>query len=444
MFFCCYYMSLCVYAICICVVGSMYCGVLQLPISFEICISTLYQFIYIDTVALVYILLTAFLTPLCVLFACGRQESVRTGYCLCLVCVELVLILAFGVSNLFTFYVFFEISMVPLICIIGMRGKRIRRIHASNLLFVYTIFGSCFFLIGTIGILYICGTSDYYILMSTLSDNLVYQSLLRSMWWFFFIGLSIKIPMLPGHLWLPEAHVESPTEGSMLLAGIILKAGIYAMYRIFMLTQLWTFVYYSTIIMCICVFSIVYATCVALIQLDIKRLIAYISIAHMNVCMLGLCLPNIVGIIGGIFLSVGHGFVASGLFAIIGALYARYGTRLWYYYHGLAALLPMLAFFCFMYICGNIGFPLTCNFVGEFLILYGISALTYYYGMFSIGFSMFCCAAICIMRYNAIFFGIYGRFFSVDITYREFVAFSSIAFGICILGICPQLILALF
>jgi len=252
--------------------------------------------------------------------------------------------------------------------LIGIWGSRERKLFASNQFLLYTLFGSLFILNGTIYFLLNHGSADINIL-NTIILSPYNETIL---WVLLFFGFCIKIPMMPFHLWLPEAHVEAPTAGSVLLAGVLLKLGSYGFIRF--LIFLWPFLclYYLLIIYILATLSVIFSSLITLRQIDIKKIIAYSSIVHMNFSLLGLFSFSISGLIGGLIATLSHGFISSGLFLSVGVLYERYHSRLLKYYGGLAQFMPLFAIVYFFLTLGNISFPCTLNFVGEFLIILGI------------------------------------------------------------------------
>ena len=222
-------------------------------------------------------------------------------------------------------------------------------------------------LLATLYILEQVGTTDYEVLL-TFSFSEVEQKFL---WFAFFLSFASKVPMVPVHLWLPEAHVEAPTAGSVILAGVLLKLGTYGFIRFSLPLFPQASFFFAPLVYTIAAIGIVYTSFTAIRQTDFKRIIAYTSIAHMNLVMLGIFSFNNVGIEGAIFQSLSHGFVASALFLVIGVVYDRYRTRLVQYYGGLASTMPIYVFIFLFFTMANIGLPGTSSFIGEFLILIG-------------------------------------------------------------------------
>jgi proton-translocating NADH-quinone oxidoreductase chain M len=280
---------------------------------------------------------------------------------------DFFLIGTFCVLDLLIFYIFFESILIPMFLIIGIWGSRERKILAAYYFFLYTLFGSVLMLLSILYVYNQIGTTDYEVLL-TFSFSMIEQKFL---WFTFFLAFASKVPMIPVHLWLPEAHVEAPTAGSVILAGVLLKLGIYGFIRFSLPLFPQASFFFTPLIYSVAVVGIIYTSFTAIRQSDFKRIIAYTSIAHMNLVILGIFSFTNVGIEGAILQSLSHGFVASALFLIIGVIYDRYKTRLVQYYGGLASIMPIYTFIFLFFTMANISFPGTSSFVGEFLVLAG-------------------------------------------------------------------------
>lgn len=279
-----------------------------------------------------------------------------------------MLIFVFCSTHLLIFYLLFESVLIPMFILVGIWGSRERKIFASKQLLLYTLFGSLFVLNAIIYFLLNNGSADINIINSVILEPEVEFIL----WSLFFFGFCIKVPMMPFHLWLPEAHVEAPTAGSVLLAGVVLKLGSYGFVRF--LIYLWPFIslYFIPLVFLLATISVIFGSLITLRQIDIKKIIAYSSVVHMNFSLLGLFSFSLPGLLGGLIATLSHGFVSSGLFLSVGVLYERYHSRLLKYYGGIAQLMPFFSVFFFFLTLGNISFPFTLNFLGEFLIILGL------------------------------------------------------------------------
>ena len=321
----------------------------------------------IDGISLFFLLLTTLLIPLCILISWNSIYFNLKEYLMAFLLIEFFLIWVFCVLDLLMFYIFFESILIPMFLIIGVWGSRERKILASYYFFLYTLFGSVLMLLSIIYIYIQVGTTDYEILLSFKFSNLEQKIL----WFTFFLAFAAKVPMIPVHLWLPEAHVEAPTAGSVILAGVLLKLGTYGFIRFSLPLLPEASFYFAPFVYTISLVGIVYTSLTAIRQSDFKRIIAYTSVAHMNVVMLGIFSFNNIGIEGALLQSLSHGFVASALFVIIGVVYERYKTRLVKYYGGLVHTMPLYIFIFLFFTMANIGFPGTSGFIGEFLIFVG-------------------------------------------------------------------------
>jgi len=327
------------------------------------------QYIFgLDGISILLINLTTFLIPLCILINIVTINYRFKEYILMLFLLEVLLINTFSILNLFFFYIFFESVLIPMFIIIGIWGSRQRKIHAAYQFFLYTFFGSVFMLLAIIIIYLHLGTTNYESLLFSNFDKL-YQKFL---WFAIFFSFAIKVPMIPVHIWLPEAHVEAPTSGSVLLAGVLLKLGSYGILRFLLPIFILGTYYFLPLAYALCIIAIIYGSLTTLHQIDLKKIIAYSSIVHMNFALIGLFAFNIEGIQGSIFLMLSHGVVSGALFLCVGCLYDRYHTRIIKYYNGLVLSMPVFSTFFLIFILANIAFPGTSSFVGEFLIFLGI------------------------------------------------------------------------
>jgi proton-translocating NADH-quinone oxidoreductase chain M len=277
------------------------------------------------------------------------------------------LIFVFCSLDLFTFFIFFESLLIPMFLVIGIWGSRTRKIKAGYQFFLYTLIGSVLMLLGIFVVYFETGSTDYQLINNYIfSDN---RQIL--IWSFFFISFAIKVPMIPVHIWLPEAHVEAPTAGSVILAGILLKIGTYGFLRFSIGLFPEGSLYFSPFVYTLSVIAIIYTSLTTLRQIDLKKIIAYSSVAHMGFVTIGIFSFNIPALEGSLIIMLSHGFISSGLFFCIGSLYERHHTRLLKYYSGLTQVLPLFSIFFLFFSMANLGFPGLSSFVGEFCTLVG-------------------------------------------------------------------------
>jgi len=393
----------------------------------------------IDGISLYFVLLTTFITPICIL---SNWHDIKVGlkyFLIAFLVLETLQIAVFVVLDLLLFYIFFESVLIPLFLIVGIWGASEARIRASFLLFLYTLAGSLFMLLAIMVIYYNVGSTDFVIL-SLQKISLESQKIL---WIGFFLAFAVKIPLFPFHIWLPRAHSEAPLAGSILLAAIILKFPVYGIIRILLPILPDATNYFSPLVQTIAIISLVYASLATIIQHDTKALVAYSSIAHMGIIILGLFSNTITGIEGAILLSLAHGFASPGLFICVGGvLYNRYHTRIIAYYRGMVLTMPVFTILFFLFTMANSGVPLTLNWVGEFLSLTGMwdrSPLIAALGAIGILFS----ACYSFWLYNRISYGSHSPYLTVtnDVNRREFILLISLIIPIVIFGIFPNIIL---
>lgn len=322
----------------------------------------------IDGISLFLVLLTTLLVPLCLLGSWHSISSRIKDYLICFFLMEVLLICVFCVLDLLLFYIFFEGILIPMFFLIGIWGSRERKIRAGYLFFLYTLFGSLFMLLGIIYIFLKTGSTNYEILSSTY----FLENEQKFLWLTFFVSFASKVPMLPLHIWLPEAHVEAPTSGSVILAGILLKLGTYGFLRFVLCFFPEANYFYTPFVYVLSCLGIIYTSLTAVRQTDLKRVIAYSSVAHMNLVILGLFSNTFLGLQGALLQNLSHGFISSALFLCIGVFYDRYHTRMIKYYSGLVYVMPLTILILLFFTMANIGLPGTSSFVSEFLILAGL------------------------------------------------------------------------
>lgn len=394
-------------------------------------------FFYIDSISLFFIILSIFVLVLCV-FMCWYWSYRLIFYLFLIFICVFCLINVFLVNDILLLFIFFELIVLPLFLIVGVWGSRDRKVYASYLLFIYTLLGSAFALFGFLILYYNKGSFNFIYLNNNFF--LEYYQLLIILLLFF--GFSVKVPIIPIHIWLPEAHVEAPTIGSVILAAIILKLGIYVYFRLVIF--IFPFIVNKLIglFFLIAFLSVYIASFSAIAQIDIKKIIAYSSIAHMNFALIGLFCNNLIALMGSLFLMFGHAIVSGALFFSIGILYDRFKTRILFYYGGLVLFMPVWVSLFFIFILGNFGFPGTSNFVGEFIIFIG-SFFSHNLIILLMSYSLFLTLIYSLFLYNRLVYGFikieFIRFFS-EISKREFFIIFSLFFFIIFFGIFPNFI----
>jgi proton-translocating NADH-quinone oxidoreductase chain M len=387
----------------------------------------------LDGISLFFFSLSSLLIFLCMMFV--WNDKLFKEYAITLLFIELFLLIVFSVLDLFLFYVFFEAILVPMYLMIGLWGSRERKIRAVYLFFFYTLCGSILMLIGILYIYSKVGTFNLELLMLTEFT----ESEQLFLWCAFFLSFASKVPMFPLHIWLPEAHVEAPTVGSVLLAGILLKLGVYGFIRFSLPLFPFASVYFSPVVYLLSILGVLYASFSAIRQTDLKRIIAYSSVAHMNLVTLGIFSFNVIGVEGSIIQSISHGFVSGGMFFLIGILYDRYHSRFLYYYGGLVHMMPIYAILFLVFTMANIALPGTSSFVGEFMLLAGIfktNVITSIIGALGV----ILVGAYSLWLYNRVIFGNLKIDYTVkfsDINLREFVVMFPLFIFILIMGLYP-------
>lgn len=393
----------------------------------------------IDGISLYFVLLTTFITPICILANWSDINKSLKYFLISFLVLETLQIAVFVVLDLLLFYIFFESVLIPLFLIIGIWGASAARIRAAFLLFLYTLAGSLFMLLAIMVIYYNVGSTDYQ-LLSLSEINLESQKIL---WLAFFLSFAVKSPLYPFHGWLFRAHAEAPLAGSILLAAVILKLATYGYLRILINFLPDATSYFSPLVQTISIITLVYSSLATLRQVDLKALVAYSSIAHMAVVILGIFSNTTQGIEGGIILSIGHGFISPALFICVGGiLYNRYHTRIINYYRGLVLTMPVFTIFFFLSSIFNAAAPLSINWVGEFLSLTGTFQRSPLIGVIGAS-GIVLSAAYSIWMYNRVSYGQFSPYLtpSTDLNRRELALLLPLLFATVIFGIFPNILL---
>jgi NADH-quinone oxidoreductase subunit M len=318
----------------------------------------------VDGISMLFVILTTFLMPLCIL-ASWEAITVRVKeYMIAFLVLETLMIGVFCALDLVLFYLFFEGGLIPMFLIIGVWGGK-RRVYASFKFFLYTLLGSVLMLLAVMAMYWDAGTTD----IPTLLAHGFPSSMQTWLWLAFFASFAVKMPMWPVHTWLPDAHVEAPTAGSVILAAILLKMGGYGFLRFSIPMFPEASEMFAPLVFALSVVAIIYTSLVALMQEDIKKLIAYSSVAHMGFVTMGIFTGTVQGIQGGIFQMLSHGIVSGALFLCVGVIYDRMHTREIAAYGGLVHRMPLYAAAFMVFTMANVGLPGTSAFVGEFLTL---------------------------------------------------------------------------
>jgi NADH-quinone oxidoreductase subunit M len=326
----------------------------------------------VDGISILFVVLTSFIIPLCIIATSNSVKFRQKDFLIALLLMQTMMLGVFCSLDIFIFYLFFEAGLIPMFLIIGIWGG-IRRVYSAFKFFLYTLFGSVFMLIAIIFIYLKAGTTDIQELLKFDIDA-KYQYWL---WLGFFTSFAVKTPMWPVHTWLPDAHVEAPTSGSVILAAILLKMAGYGFIRFSIGFFPVASHYFAPLIFTLSIIGIIYTSLVALMQKDMKKLIAYSSVAHMGFVTIGIFAFNSQGIEGSIFQMISHGIVSAALFLSVGVIYDRMHTREIEDYGGVVNTMPKYSIFFMVFILASLGLPGTSGFVGEFLVLMGVFKVNY-------------------------------------------------------------------
>jgi len=389
----------------------------------------------IDGISILFIILTTFITPLCIISVNNTIKNKLKDFLIVILVMESLMIGVFCSLDLVIFYLFFEGGLIPMFLIIGIWGGE-RRVYSAFKFFLYTLLGSVLMLIAIISIYWITGTTDVTYLYNIGIDE-KYQYLL---WLAFFSSFAVKTPMWPVHTWLPDAHVEAPTAGSVLLAAILLKMAGYGFIRFSVGLFPIASEYFVPLIYFLSLVAIIYTSFVALMQEDMKKLIAYSSVAHMGFVTLGIFTFTQQGLEGSIFQMISHGLVSAALFLSVGVIYERTHTRLIDNYGGLVSVMPKYSIVLMVFTLGAIGLPGTSGFIGEFLILVGTFKKSFLVAAIA-SLGVILAAAYMLWLYKRIIFGeiLKNEIKKMtDLNKSEIFILSSLVFPIIFFGFYPE------
>ena len=391
----------------------------------------------VDGISLLFVVLTAFLMPFCIL---ASWESITTRlreYMIAFLVLETLMIGVFCALDLVLFYVFFEGGLIPMFLIIGVWGGG-RRVYASFKFFLYTLLGSLLMLLAIMAMYWQAGTTDIPTLLTTRFP----ADMQLWLWLAFFASFAVKMPMWPVHTWLPDAHVEAPTAGSVILAGILLKMGGYGFLRFSLPMFPLASADLAPFVFALSVVAIIYASLVALMQEDMKKLVAYSSVAHMGFVTMGIFAANVQGVQGGIFQMLSHGLISGALFLCVGVVYDRLHTREIAAYGGLTGRMPLYAAVFLIFTMANVGLPGTSGFVGEFLALIAAFQVNTWVAVFAtVG--VILSAAYALWLYRRVMFGPLEKERlkrMLDLNTREKVMLYPLAVLVILFGVYPSIV----
>ncbi len=353
----------------------------------------------VDGISMLFVILTTFLMPFCILASWESINKRVKAYMIAFLLLETLMIGVFTALDIVLFYVFFEAGLIPMFIIIGVWGGK-RRVYASFKFFLYTLLGSVLMLLAIMAMFFQAGTTD----IPTLLTHNFPATMQTWLWLAFFASFAVKMPMWPVHTWLPDAHVEAPTAGSVILAGILLKMGGYGFLRFSLPMFPLASMDFAPFVFALSVIAIIYTSLVALMQEDMKKLIAYSSVAHMGYVTMGIFAMNQEGLQGSIFQMLSHGLVSGALFLCVGVVYDRMHTREIAAYGGLVNNMPKYAVAFLIFTMANVGLPGTNGFIGEFLTLLGVFRVNTWVALFATT-GVILSAAYALWLYRKVVFG---------------------------------------
>ena len=395
----------------------------------------------VDGISVLFVLLSTALTPLCILASWESVTSRVREYMVAFLVLETMMVGMFCALDFIVFYVFFEAVLIPMFLIIGVWGGA-RRVYAAFKFFLYTLLGSVLMLLAILYLWYNAGTTD----IPALFEYQVPRAAQAWIFFAFFASFAVKVPMWPVHTWLPDAHVEAPTAGSVILAGVLLKMGAYGFLRFTLPLLPDASATFAPLIFALSVIAVVYTSLVALAQEDMKKLIAYSSVAHMGIVTIGIFTFNQQGLSGALFTMLAHGVVSGALFLCVGVLYDRVHSREILRYGGVAKIMPAYALVFMLFTMASVGLPGLANFVGEFLVIVGAWRVNPWVA-FGAALGMILGAAYMLYLYRRVSFGKITREdlkALLDLSPREFAVFAPLIALTLWMGIYPQPFLSFF
>ncbi|WP_025300436.1 NADH-quinone oxidoreductase subunit M [Candidatus Endolissoclinum faulkneri] len=390
----------------------------------------------VDGISIWFIMMSTLLTPICILASWEAIQKRVREYMVAFLVLESMIVGMFCALDILLFYIFFEALLIPIFLIIGVWGG-VHRVYAAFKFFLYTLVGSVLMLLAIISMYCYTGTTNLLTLMQTR----FLPEMQTWLWLAFFFSFAVKVPMWPLHTWLPDAHVEAPTAGSVILAGILLKIGGYGFLRFSIPIFPDASADFTPVVYALSVISVIYTSLVALVQEDMKKMIAYSSVAHMGFVTVGIFTMNIIGVDGSILYMLSHGIVSSALFLCVGAIYDRMHTRAIKFYGGIAKNMPRYAIIFMLFMLASIGLPGTSAFIGELLILTGAFQVNTWIAAF-IASGLILGAAYMLHLYRRVVFGkLENEKLNtiLDLSPREIAIFTPLIILVFCMGIYPSI-----